>query len=56
MSKVASTGQTPVDRGDGCPAADVLDLSELRRHKLARRSFAHGLLNSHSLKPVDEAA
>jgi transposase len=49
-------GQTPGDRADGSPVADVLDLSELRRHKLARRSFAHGLLNGYSLELVDEAA
>ena len=49
-------GQTPGDRADGSPVADVVDLSELRRHKLARRSFAHGLLNGYSLELVDEAA
>ena len=49
-------GQTPADRAEGSPVADVLDLSELRRHKLVRTSFAHGLLNSYSLEPVDHAA
>jgi transposase InsO family protein len=49
-------GQTPADRADGSPVADVLDPSELRRRTLVRRSFAHGLLNSYSLEPVAEAA
>jgi hypothetical protein len=34
----------------------VLDVSELRRRKLVRQSFAYGLLNSYSLKSVTEAA
>jgi len=34
----------------------VLDLSELRRRRLARRSFVHGLLNGYWLEPIDEAA
>jgi hypothetical protein len=34
----------------------VLDIGELRRRKLVRRSFAHGLLNGYSLEPVGEAA
>ena len=49
-------GQTPAERADHGRAADVLDIGELRRRKLVRRSFAHGLLNGYSLKPVGEAA
>ncbi|MFC1643104.1 hypothetical protein ACFL5O_10555 [Myxococcota bacterium] len=48
-------GQTPTDRSDGTPMADVLDLNELRRCRLIRKSFAHGLLNSYWLEPVAEA-
>jgi hypothetical protein len=36
--------------------AEVLDLTELRRRKLVRRSFAHGLLNGYTLESVDQAA
>jgi hypothetical protein len=49
-------GQTPGERADNERVADVLELSELRRRKLVRRSFAHGLLNGYSLEPVVEAA
>jgi hypothetical protein len=49
-------GQTPVERADSARVADVPDLSELRRRKLVRQSFAHGPLNSYSLEPVAEAA
>ena len=36
--------------------AKVLDLGELRRRRLVRRSFAHGLLNGYMLESVDEPA
>ena len=49
-------GQTPTDRAGGAPIADVLDLNDLSRRRLIRKSFAHGLLNSYSLEPVAEAA
>ena len=49
-------GQTPVEPADSAHVADVLDLNELRRRKLVRQSFAHGLLNSYSFEPVAEAA
>ena len=49
-------GQTPAERADDVPAAEVLDLIELRRRKLVRQSFAHGLLNGYMLESVDEAA
>jgi hypothetical protein len=51
-SEVAEAGV----RADVVVVATPLDLSELRRHKLVRKSFAHGLLNSHALEPVDHAA
>jgi transposase len=49
-------GQTPNERAINEPVADVLDLDELRRRKLVRRLFAHGLLNGYSLEPMSEAA
>jgi hypothetical protein len=49
-------GQTPTDRADSASVADVLALGDLHRRRLARRSFAHGLLNSYSLEPLAEAA
>ena len=49
-------GQTPNERAVNEAVADVLDLDELRRRRLVRRSFAHGLLNGYSLEPVSEAA
>jgi putative transposase len=49
-------GQTPGERADDVRVAEVLELSELGRRQLVRRSFAHGLLNSYSLEPVGEAA
>jgi transposase len=49
-------GRTPTERADGAPVADVLDLDDLRRQRLVRKSFAHGLLNTYSLEPLAEAA
>jgi hypothetical protein len=49
-------GQTPAERADSAPVADVLDLNNLRGRRLIRKSFAHGLLNSYSLEPAGEAA
>ena len=49
-------GRTPTERADGAAVADVLDLNALRRRRLIRKPFAHGLLNSYSLEPVAEAA
>jgi putative transposase len=49
-------GQTPAERADDIPVAKVLELTELRRGKLVRRSFAHGLLNGYALEPVEQAA
>ena len=49
-------GRTPAEQAEGVPVAEVLDLTELRRRKLVRRSFAHGLLNGYTLESIDEAA
>jgi putative transposase len=49
-------GVTPAERADEIPVAKVLELPELRRCKLVRQSFAHGLLNSYTLESVDEVA
>ena len=45
-------GETPAAYGRDSPGAEVISLDEVRRRKLVRRSFAHGLLNSYEL--VDE--
>jgi transposase InsO family protein len=42
-------GQSPDERARGQPVPDVLSLDELRRRKLCRRSYAHGLLHGYSL-------
>jgi transposase len=42
-------GQTPVAFGEGEKLAEVIDLDAVRRRRLARRSYAHGLLNSYEL-------
>jgi transposase InsO family protein len=47
-------GQTPAERADDVPAAKVLELIELQRRKLVRRSFAHGLLNGCSIRINDQ--
>jgi hypothetical protein len=49
-------GRTPTERADGAPVADVLGLDDLRRRRLVRKSFAHGLLNTYSLEPLADAA
>jgi hypothetical protein len=48
-------GPTPAERAEVVPVAAAVDLTELRRRKLVRRSFAHGWLNGHTLEPVGEA-
>lgn len=45
-------GETPAAFGRDSPRAEVISLDEVRRRKLVRRSFAHGLLNAYEL--VDE--
>ena len=49
-------GQTPAAFGCGLPGADVISLDEMRRRKLVRRSFAHGLLNTYELVNDESAA
>lgn len=52
----ALDGQTPAAFGSGEKLAEVIDLDTVRRRRLVRRSFAHGLLNSFALvevEPVD---
>jgi transposase len=48
-SNQALDGQTPAAFARGEKLADVLDLDALRRRRLVRRSYAHGLLNSYEL-------
>ncbi len=43
-------GLTPREKSDQGPRAEVLSLAEVRRRKLAKVSFAHGLLNGYSLE------
>ena len=38
------------------PGAEVISLDEVRRRKLVRRSFAHGLLNAYELVDEESAA
>jgi transposase-like protein len=45
----ALDGQTPAAFGAGEKLAEVIDLQAVRRRRLVRRSFAHGLLNSYEL-------
>jgi len=45
-------GQTPAAFGRDSPSAAVISLDDVRRRRLARRRFAHGLLNAYEL--VDE--
>ena len=49
-------GLTPAERANDVPLAKVVDLDELRRRKLVRRGFAHGLLNGYTLESIHEAA
>ena len=47
-------GRTPEERAKGVPEADLIDLAAVRRRKLQRREYAHGLLQGYSL--VEDAA
>jgi transposase InsO family protein len=47
-------GQTPAAFGRDSPSAEVISLDEVRRCRLVRRAFAHGLLNAYDL--VEEKA
>jgi hypothetical protein len=48
-SNQALDGQTPAAFGSGEKVAEVIDLATVRRRRIVRRSFAHGLLNSYAL-------
>jgi transposase InsO family protein len=48
-SNQALDGQTPAAFRTGEKLAEVIDLDAVRRKRLVRRSFAHGLLNSYAL-------
>jgi transposase InsO family protein/gamma-glutamylcyclotransferase (GGCT)/AIG2-like uncharacterized protein YtfP len=42
-------GRTPEERAKSAPLAEVIDLAEVRRRKLERRAYAHGLLQVHAV-------
>lgn len=42
-------GRTPEERSQDAPLADVIDLDTVRRRKLERREYAHGLLRGYAL-------
>lgn len=42
-------GRTPEERSKDAPLAEVIDLAEVRRRKLQRREYAHGLLRGYAL-------
>jgi hypothetical protein len=52
----ATEGQTPAAFGRGSPGAEVIDLDEVRRRRLVRRPFAHGLLNAYELANEESAS
>ena len=49
-------GRAPAEYAGDVAVAEVIELNEIRRRKLVRRCFAHGLLNGYTLEPIDEAA
>jgi hypothetical protein len=42
-------GRTPEERSKDAPLAEVIDLDTVRRRKLQRREYAHGLLRGYAL-------
>jgi len=52
----AIDGQTPAACGRDSPGGEVISLDEVRRRRLVRRSFAHGLLNAYDLVDEESAA
>ena len=53
----AIDGFTPAERSHTTPAAPVISLAEMKKQKMVRHSFAHGLLNAYELVealPEDE--
>mgnify|MGYP002346628187 FL=1 len=51
----ATGGQTPTAFGKGSEVADLISLDEVRKRKLVRKSFAHGLLNGYELAEKNAA-
>lgn len=49
-------GRTPTAYGRDSPRAEVISLDEVRKRRLVRRSFAHGLLNAYELVDGESAA
>ncbi len=49
-------GRAPVAAARDAPVAEVISLDEVRRRRLVRRSFAHGLLNAYELVEEKSAA
>lgn len=45
-------GRTPIERSIGAPEAELIDLAEVRRRRLLRREYAHGLLHGYDLVDV----
>jgi hypothetical protein len=46
-------GQTPEERAQDSPPAEVIDIATIRRRRLQRREYAHGLLRAYSLVEDD---
>lgn len=49
-------GRTPEERSKDAPLAEVIDLATVRRRKLERRAYAHGLLQGYALVEDDGAS
>ena len=49
-------GRTPLELSTSTPAAEVLELTELRARRLVRREYAHGLLHGYELVANDVVA
>ncbi len=45
----ALDGRPPQEFADEAPAPEIIDIETIRRRRLVRQSFAHGLLNSYEL-------
>jgi hypothetical protein len=52
----ATGGQTPAAFGRGSPEANVINLNEVRQHKIVQRKFAHGLLSAYELVKEESVA
>jgi hypothetical protein len=49
-------GRTPEEIAKGTPEAEVIDLATVRRRRLERREYAHGLLQGYALVEEPVAA